>query len=358
MIKKVNLYFLAALVSIIALCQLSTVHAAERIRLIAVDSDSSSSLWVRVFLEYFIPEIDKRLAQTGTYEIDWNPAFGGTIAKPKGVLESLQRDLADIGIVTTPYHVDKLPFYALPYATPFVSNDIGLIARTMSDLADKYPAVKEEWEKYKLHYLTTAGSIDTYNIVLRAPFEKLEDLRGKKIGGVGLNLLYLEGSGAVAVSSTLTEWYNNIATGLMGGTIIWPEAAAAYKLYEVAPYMLDIRFGGAPSKVIAINSRTWARLPDEVRVIIEEVSHDYRDELAREATRISDQARQEFVDEGGTIVPASNELRLYWAEHLPDLAREWVRDMDEHGLPGRAILSDYMQIMRDNNQPIVRQWDQ
>lgn len=333
------------------------VQAQQSIRLIAVDSDSASSLWVRVFLEYYIPEVDRRLAESGNYQIDWNPAFGGTIAKPRGVLESLQYDLADIGIVTTPYHVDRLPYFALPYATPFVSNDIGLIARTMSDLADRYPVIKEAWGDYRLHYLTTAGSIDTYNIVLSETIDGLDELQGRKIGGVGLNLLFLEGSGAVGVDSALPEWYNNMATGLMDGTIVWPEAAAAYKLYEVAPHMLEIGFGGAPSKVIAINARTWARLPVEVQRVIQEVSDDYRDELAREAARISGEARQLYASEG-SIIQMSEDQRRAWAASLPNLAADWVSMMEDQGLPGREILADYMQIMRDHNQPIVRNWDQ
>jgi TRAP-type C4-dicarboxylate transport system substrate-binding protein len=356
-IRPIQALFIAALSACLCLLPPSA-GAAETIRLIAVDSDSSSSLWVRIFLEYFIPEVDSRLAESGNYLVDWNPAFGGTIAKPRGVLESLQYELADIGIVTTPYHPDKLPFYSLPYATPFVSNDIGLIARTMSDLADKYPQIKDDWEEFQLHYLTTAGSIDTYNIVLTDSIDNIDEFRGLKIGGVATNLLFIEGTGAVGVNSALPEWYNNMATGLMSGTIVWAEAAAAYKLYEVAPYMVDIRFGGAPSKAIAINSRTWERLPEEVRNVIQNVSNDYRDELARETVRISGLARQEFVEHGGAILPVTDQQRQSWAENLPDLAGTWVRVMNEHGLPGQSILEDYMQIMRSNNQPIVRQWDQ
>lgn len=334
------------------------VKAVESIRLIAVDSDSASSLWVKVFLEYFIPEIDKRLAEVGDYEIDWNPAFGGTIAKPKGVLTTLQHDLADIGIVTTPYHPDKLPFYSLPYITPFVTNDIGLIARTMTDLTHKYPQVRESWEPYNQHYLTTAGSIDTYNIILTDPIKSFDDLRGQKIGGVGLVLLFLEGSGAVGVGSALIEWYNNLATKLMSGTIVWPEAAAAYRLYEVAPYMLDIRFGGAASKAITINARTWERLPEDVQLVIQNVANGYRDKLAIETDKVSQHALDVFVEQGGTIIPMTNAQRQQWADYLPDLAGDWVEVMESKGLPGRQILNDYMQIMRDNNQPIIRQWDQ
>lgn len=349
---------IAALSICLVMLAPSSARAAESIRLIAVDSDSASSLWVRVFLEHFIPEVDRRLAATDNYVIEWNPAFGGTIAKPRGVLTSLQYDLADIGIITTPYHPDKIPFYSLPYVTPFVSNDIGLISRTMTDLANKYPQIKDAWKDYNIHYLTSAGSIDTYNIVLTDPVDAIEDLRGQKIGGVGLNLLFLEGSGAVGVGSVLIDWYNNLATGLMSGTIVWPEAAAAYRLYEVAPYMLDIQFGGAASKAIAINKRTWDRLPEEVQIVIQDVANDYRDELARETDRVSIRAREIFNGQGGITIPVSEEQRQVWASNLPDLAGDWVSVMEENGLPGREILADYMQIMRDNNQPIMRQWDQ
>ncbi len=349
---------LAALSIFLFILSLSSTRAAESIRLIAVDSDSTSSLWVKVFLEHFIPEVDRRLAVTDNYEIDWNPAFGGTLAKPRGVLTTLQYDLADIGIVTTPYHPDKLPFYSLPYITPFVSNDIGLIARTMTDLTNKYPQIKNAWQDYNLHYLTSAGSIDTYNIVLTDPVESIEGLGGRKIGGVGLVLLYLDSSGAVGVVSALPDWYNNMATGLMSGAVVWPEAAAAYRLYEVAPYMLDIRFGGAASKAIAINQRTWNHLPEEVQIVIQDVANDYRDQLALETERISSDARDVFNAQGGVTIPVSEGQRVAWASNLPDLAGEWVRVMEEAGLPGREILADYMQVMRDNNQPVMRQWGQ
>jgi TRAP-type C4-dicarboxylate transport system substrate-binding protein len=334
------------------------IRAADTIRMIAVDSYSSSALWVKVFIEYFIPEVDRRLAENNNYQIDWNPAFGGTIAKTKGVLDSLQHDLADIGIITTPYHADKLPFYNLPYATPLVSNDVGLIARSMNQLTEKYPELYRAWDDYGIHYLTVAGSIDTYNILMTQPIESLADLDGQKIGGVGSNLLFLKGSGAAGVTSGLSDWYNNMATGLMSGIIVWPEATVAYRLFEVAPYMLDIQFGGATSKAIVINKRTWNRLPEEVQDVLKQTATDYRDELARETDRVSARARAEFVKQGGSIIPVTIAERQAWAKKLPDLSGAWVASMEKKGLPGREILADYMQIMRDNQQPIMRQWDQ
>ena len=40
------------------------------------------------------------------------------------------------------------------------------------------------------------------------------------------------------------------------------------------------------------------------------------------------------------------------------MAKEGATDLEERGLPGNQILRDYMDIMRAEGQPIVRNWDQ
>ncbi|MDX1403684.1 MAG: C4-dicarboxylate TRAP transporter substrate-binding protein [Woeseiaceae bacterium] len=329
----------------------------EVIPLIAIDSYAPTALWTQVFIDYFIPEVDRRLAINGDYKIRWNKAFGGTIAKTRGVLDALQYDLADIGIVTTPYHSDKVPFYNLPYVTPFVSADIGLVSRTMSQLVERYPQLAAEWRDYRQVYLVTAGAIDTYQILTAHPVATLDDFRGRKIAGVGPNLRYLAGLDATPVNSGLSDWYNNLATGLVDGVISWVEGSVAYRLYEVAPYLVDVRLGAVSTKVINVNSRTWSRLPDEVKTVLREAAAAYRDELAREVDRRAAKSTIEFQQLGGTIVTLDEMQRRAWAKSLPNVAREWADDMQARGLPGHAILEDYMEIMRANGQPIVRHWD-
>ena len=77
------------------------LRAQEVVPLTVIDAYAPTALWVRVFMNYYMPEVDRRLAESGNYEIDWNRAFGGTVAKTGGVLEALQYGLADIGIKKT-----------------------------------------------------------------------------------------------------------------------------------------------------------------------------------------------------------------------------------------------------------------
>ena len=48
---------------------------------------------------------------------------------------------------------------------------------------------------------------------------------GRKIAGVGLNLRLLTGLDAAPVNSGISDWYNNLATGLVDGIIGWIEGS-------------------------------------------------------------------------------------------------------------------------------------
>ncbi len=63
-----------AFAGMIALQSLS-VAATETINLTAIDGYPPKSLWVKEFIGFYIPAINKRLAKTGNYKINWNQAF-------------------------------------------------------------------------------------------------------------------------------------------------------------------------------------------------------------------------------------------------------------------------------------------
>ncbi len=106
-------------------------NAAKTINLTAIDGYPPKALWVKLFINFYIPEIDRRLAETGNHKIKWNQAWGGQIVKPKHVLEGIQKGLGDIGVVTTVFHPDKVPLQGVAFATPFVTTNPDLVARTI-----------------------------------------------------------------------------------------------------------------------------------------------------------------------------------------------------------------------------------
>ena len=332
------------------------VSAQQTINLTAIDGYPIRAMWVKEFSEFFIPQVNKRLAAGGKYKIRWNQAYGGQIVKPRGVLEGIQRGLGDIGVVTTPFHTDKVPMQALPYVTPFVSSNPALVASTMDRLAQELPEIPGEFKLYGQVYLATACALDSYQLFTKMPVKELTDLKGRKIAGAGTNLRYLEPVGATGVAGPLTGFYNKMQTGVVDGSMLWAEAAVRFKFPEVAPYMLVADLGAVNTKVISVNSATWQKLPPEVKKVLQEVAIAYRDHLAKLSVE-QGKAAVAAYKKRGTVTVMSDAARTAWANSLPNLAVEWATSINTQGKPGTRMLKAYMNALRAAGEKPLRHWD-
>ncbi len=99
------------------------VMAQKTINLTAIDGYPPKASWVREFINFCIPAVNKELAAKDNYKIQWNQAWSGQIAMTRHVLEGLQKGLGDIGVVTTVFHAGRVPLQNLSFVTPFVSAD-------------------------------------------------------------------------------------------------------------------------------------------------------------------------------------------------------------------------------------------
>jgi TRAP-type C4-dicarboxylate transport system substrate-binding protein len=347
--------------SVIALAALSATampsFATETIKAVAIDGYPSRAMWVKEFSEFFIPEVDKRLAATGNYKMDWQESYGGSIVKPKGVLEGIKLGLGDIGIVTTIFHSSKLPSQALSAVTPFIAADARAVAKAVDEIAKEFPTMQKEFEAQNQVYLATGVVLDTYQLFSKEPIDSLSKLSGSKVAGAGMNLRYLEGlDNAAGVRGGLTDFYNMLQTGLVDNAILWPEAAKTFKIAEVAPYMLKADLGAVNSKTITVNKDYWDKLPDEVKNVLKEVAVAYRDHVAGVAMDRAEASRTAFVESGGTIVEMSPEERAQWAANMPNIAVEWAAGLDTKGEPGSDMLKAYTAKLVEAGFTPVRDW--
>ena len=334
-----------------------SAYAAETIKAVVIDGYPARALWVKEFTNFFIPEVDKRLAENGNYVMEWQEAYGGTIVKPKGVLEGVQLGLGDIGIVTTIFHSSKLPTQAISAVTPFVAPDARAVAKAVDEIAREYPTMQNEFEAQNQVYLATGVVLDTYQVFSKEPIDSLSDLEGGKVAGAGMNLRYLEGiDGAAGVRGGLTDFYNMLQTGLVDHAMLWPEAASTFKIAEVAPFMLKADLGAVNSKTITVNKDYWDGLPDEVKDVLQEVSIAYRDHVAGIAMDRAAASREAYVAAGGTIVEMDADQRASWAAAMPNIAAEWAANLDAKGEPGSDMLDAYLGKLAEAGYTPVRDW--
>jgi len=332
-------------------------YAAETINAVVIDGYPARALWVQQFTDFFIPEVNSRLAATGNYEINWQESYGGSIVKPKGVLEGVQLGLGDIGIVTTIFHSSKLPSQGISAVTPFVAADARAVAQAVDEIAREFPTMQKEFAAQNQVYLATGVVLDTYQIFSREPVTSLADLEGSKVAGAGMNLRYLEGiEGAAGVRGGLTDFYSMLQTGVVDFAMLWPEAANTYKIAEVAPYMLQADLGAVNSKTVTVNQVYWNSLPEEVQNVLQEVAILYRDHVAGLAMDRAAASRDAYVAAGGTIVEVSAEDRAAWAAAMPNIAAEWAATLDDAGEPGSEMLDAYLGKLAAAGYTGVRDW--
>ena len=331
--------------------------AAETINMIAIDGYPERSMWVKEFSGFFIPRVNEELAAGGKYEIKWQEGYGGTIVKPRGVLEGIQLGLGDIGIVTTIFHNSKLPSQGISAVTPFIAADARVVAKAVDEIAREFPQMAKELDAENQVYLATGVVLDTYQLFSKTPINSLADLEGKKVAGAGYNLRYLEGiEGAAGVRGGLPTFYNMIQTGVTEAAMLWPEAAKTFKIAEVAPYMLKVDLGAVNSKTVTVNKDVWNKLPDDVKSVLQKVALEYRDHVAGIAMDRAAESLEAYKAGGGTVVEMSAEARQAWADSMPNIAVDWAKKLDSEGAPGSDMLKAYIGKLKDAGFTPLRDW--
>jgi len=302
--------------------------AAEKIKVVAIDGYPAKAMWVKEFSGYFIPEVNKRLAAGGKYELEWQESYGGSIVKPKGVLEGVKLGLGDIGIVTTIFHSSKLPSQSIAAVTPFIAADATAVAKAVDEIAKEFPTMQKEFEKQNQVYLATGVVLDTYQVFSREPISSPQDMAGAKVAGAGMNLRYLEGiKDAAGVRGGLTDFYNMLQD-----------------------------LGAVNSKTVTVNADYWKKLPDEVKEVLKEVAVDWRDHVANTAMKRAEASRMAYTKAGGTIVDVSGADREAWAKSMPDIASDWAATLNKKGEPGSDMLKAYVGKLKAAGFSPIRDW--
>lgn len=336
--------------------------AQETISLTVASSHPTTIPWIGMIQTHFMAEADRILAEGGTYEIDWQEAFGGTLYKANATLSSVEQGITDIGWVFSYLEAAKMPLSQVTAYTPFSTNDVPAQLQTMRELYETVPAFREEWEQYNLVFLGATGA-DSYDLYTKQPIDGLDDLDGMKISAPGVLGTWLRGTGANAVDGALTTFYTDIQTGVSDGVLSLALGVLPTRLYEVAPYITRVNAGVVFSGGLAINRDTWDGLPEEVQDALLAAGDFYSKAHAQDLMDRHEAALAKIVELGAgqnppvTLTVMPDAMRQQWVDALPDLAGEWAADAESRGLPGKEFLAAYMEGLRSRGETPARDWD-
>lgn len=329
--------------------------AQQVIKMTAAAGHPPVFLWVKMADEVLIPEVDKRLAVAGKYKIEWTKAWGGTLLKLGSESKGVADGVADVAIVSTVFEGAKFPLQNVSYYTPFGTDDIALVSKTVADLQVSVPAMGDAWTKNGLVYLG-GMALDTYHVWTKFPITKLEDLQGKKISAPGPSSNWVRGTGAVAVAGTLNSYYEDIKSGVSDGALVFTTGAWGAKLHEVAPYVTKVNFGAQFAGGAVIGKSRFDKLPPEVQKAFVEAGEAWQSAYAKAQSAAVSALIQKMAEAGAKITDLNDVERKRWADSLGPVARNWAADAQGKGLPANDVLNAYMASLQKAGTKLPRDW--
>lgn len=305
---------------------------------------------------WFVPTLKERIAAETNHTLNVVEGYGGSIAPLAEILGATESGLLDIGAIIYPFEPSTLSLFNLEMNIAFSSSDPEIAIKAMRAVYDEIPYMGnmlEDEHNQKVLGLWTTGS---YHLITTFEWDSFDDLRGRTITAAGPNLPWITVAGVNPVQGNLNEWYTGLETGVFDGAVMFPEAAAGFKLYEPAPYYTEIGFGASPQGAITVNLDTFNSLPADVQQIVIELGQEFEANIAGWVKEESAAAYEEMIAAGTTIKTLSAEQRADWANRLPELPNEKAQEANALGLPGSEAFRVYIRAQEDLGYVFPRDW--
>lgn len=317
---------------------------------------SLSNPWIIALEDHFVKNVSERVEAETDYTINWVKSYGGATINLRNELEGVQAGLVDIGCIILVFEASRLPLQTMVYSMPFSCSDPVVVAKVYQQIEDEFPVMKTDYETKYNQRLLGMGVSDQYGLYSTKQIQTLEDVAGMKIGAAGINLTWIEGSGAIGVQTSLNDTYQNLQTAVCDATIQPTNSCINLKVYEVAPYYLDANLNVVPFNAITANMDSWNSWPEEVKTIMTEEGASY---LAYESEFISKIHAEDlkFMAENNVQVDTlSHEAQVAWAASLDDVVANQIKLLNEQGYEGNKIVSRYFELLTENGIEPVREW--
>ncbi len=313
--------------------------------------------YVAVVKNRIIPEIDKRLAASGKdFKIEWTQAYAQSLAKFTEVFETVEENVAQFGLVLKNFEPFKLALEQYPYVVPFARHTPAQMEIIEANMRKKVPELTSVYAKYN-HVFLSSGVSSSQQMFTTFPLTKVSDLKGHKIGASGSMGLWLMGTGAVRVNSSMANSYTDIKNGLYDGYPISAVLAFPYQTYKAAKYMTQVDFGVSATSALTVNKEAWDDMPRHAQEIFRDVAQNY----SKWQAQIDKGKIAKFVGimkkNGLQKSELSSEERRKWAMSMPNIAKEWADRLEEKGQPARKVIKAFMDEVRALNVEVARHWD-
>ncbi len=275
--------------------------------------------------DYFAEKVKERSGG----KITVKTFYGGALGKSNEMLDLVGKGAIDMGTVVQGYFTSSLPFAAMTNSLPMTFFDGEAAMRAAMKLEETNADQKAEFEKVKIKPLIHRY-LPNYRLICTKPVRTVDDLKGLKIRTFGSYMpIMFSALDVTPVNVLPTDMYEALKRGSMDCSYLTNANFIAYKLHEVAKYIIDVKFGGINAYYLAINRDKWNSLPEKVQKLMLEVGAEATEFGVKDTVRAEKQALETMLKQGAELIKFEQQAELQAA--VPDMIEIWIKEMAKLG---------------------------
>jgi len=280
--------------------------------------------------KWFAKEVEERSGG----KIKVRMFFGGTLGKSNEILDLVSKGAVDMGSIVQGYFTSALPFAAMTNSLPMTFFDGEAAMRAAMKMDRENADQIAEYERNNIKPLVNRF-LPNYKLICTKPVKTVADLEGLKIRTFGNFMPKMFAAlKATPVNVLPVEMYEALKRGSMDCSYLTYPFFVVFKLYEVAPYVIDIDMGGINAYWLAINKRKFDSLPQNVQDLLAEVGREATEWGVKHTYEVEEKSLAELLDEGATLVKFEEQQKL--EDTVPGMIDEWIAEMAKIGKEAEA----------------------
>ena len=281
--------------------------------------------------KWFASEVEKRSGG----KIKIRMFFGGTLGKSNEILDLVAKGAVDMGSVVQGYFTSNLPFAAMTNSLPMTFFDGEAVMRVAMKLDETNPDQIAEYEANNVKPLIHRY-LPNYKLICTKPIRTVKDLEGTKIRTFGNYMPKMFAAlKATPVNVLPVEMYEALKRGSMDCSYLTYPFFMVFKLYEVAPYVIDVKFGGINAYWLAVNKRKFDGMPENVRKLLIDVGREATEWGVEHTKKVDAEALEQLKAQDGVQIIKFEEQQLL-EDTVPDMIEEWIKEMAKIGKEEQA----------------------
>lgn len=277
--------------------------------------------------EEFIKDLEARTK--GQIKIRYFPA--GTLLTAPKIYDGVVEGISDIGFSNIGYTFGRFKVTEvldLPVGFPnaWIANHVA------NDFFRQFKP--KEWDK--IHMLSMHTS--PVNVVLSAtkPVNKIEDLKGMTLRGLGYIAEVVSALGATPRSIPMSEAYEAVRKRVIDGLMIPMETLRAFRLAEVTKFATECwPIGQVYTFYLIMNKDTWNKLPPDIQKVFNE--YPFEEKLATMWNERDIDGKKYGMEKGLKFIELPPDEIKKWKMAVEPVLDKYVKTMVSQGYQEKEV---------------------